>query len=47
MAGELVAGYFFRGEVDAEGWFAQGDSEGPLTWVADGGNPAPMSRSTT
>lgn len=26
-------------DTDAEGWTAQGDSEGPLTWVASGGNP--------
>lgn len=28
-----------RFDTDTEGWFAQGDSEGPLTWVASGGNP--------
>lgn len=25
--------------TDAEGWFAQGDTSGALTWVASGGNP--------
>lgn len=25
--------------TDADGWVAQGDSEGPLSWVATGGNP--------
>jgi hypothetical protein len=25
--------------TDAEGWFAQGDTSGPLTWVSSGGNP--------
>ena len=28
-----------RFATDAEGWIAQGDSQGPLTWVATGGNP--------
>lgn len=26
-------------DTNDEGWIAQGDSEGPLTWVATGGNP--------
>lgn len=26
-------------DTDAEGWSAQGDIEGPLTWIATGGNP--------
>lgn len=26
-------------DTDAEGWSAQGDIEGPLTWSATGGNP--------
>lgn len=26
-------------DSDAEGWTAQGDVEGPLTWSATGGNP--------
>jgi hypothetical protein len=26
-------------DTDAEGWTAQGDVEGPLTWSATGGNP--------
>ena len=25
--------------TDAEGWFAQGSTSGPLTWVSSGGNP--------
>lgn len=26
-------------DTDAEGWYAQGDSQGPLAWVATGGQP--------